>query len=158
MVGLPLLADDPVERLQTVHTAVLASRELQASLGPDTLSRMVSFAPPRLLTSMSRLYSGWHLARWHPPIINLIVSNVPGPPVDLYCAGARIGGLFPMGPLIEGVGLNLTVLSEAHHLNVGVMACPELVDDVDELGAGFVAAVDDLAGRVPTTRPRAGSA
>jgi hypothetical protein len=38
-----------------------------------------------------------------------------------------VTGIFPMGPVMEGAGLNLTVLSEAHHLNVGIMACPELV-------------------------------
>jgi hypothetical protein len=63
----------------------------------------------------------------HPPVFNLVISNIPGPPIDLFCAGARVAGIFPMGPVVEDAGLNLTVLSEAHHLNVGIMACPELV-------------------------------
>ena len=46
---------------------------------------------------------------------------------------------------MDGSGVNITVLSEARQLNVGIMACPDLLDDVDELGRGFVAAVDELA-------------
>ena len=87
--------------------------------------------------------------------MNLIISNVPGPPVDLYLAGARVTGIFPMGPLMEGSGVNITVLSEARHLNVGIMACPELLDDVGELGRGFVAAVDELAVLAARLRVRA---
>ena len=97
------------------------------------------------MTAAARLYSGLGLARFHPPVLNLVISNVPGPPLDLYCAGAKVTGIFPMGPVMEGSGVNITVLSEARHLNVGIMACPDLLDDVDELGRGFVAAVDELA-------------
>ena len=62
-----------------------------------------------------------------------------------------------MGPVMEGAGLNLTVLSEAHHLNVGIMACPELVSAVEEIGTGFVTAVRELTlrARSTTRRPRA---
>jgi hypothetical protein len=90
------------------------------------------------------MYSKLKLANHHRPMSNTIISNVPGPPIDLYCAGALVTGIFPMGPVMEGIGVNVTVLSEARHLNVGVMACPDLVPDVEEIGAGFVAAIDEL--------------
>jgi len=144
MVGLPLQPDDPVERLTAVHETALASKELQAAFGPDTLQEITGFAPPPVMMAMARTYSRLHLGRLHRPVFNLIVSNVPGPPIDLYCAGARVTGIFPMGPLMEGSGVNVTVLSEAHHLNVGIMACPDVVPDVDELGGRFVEAVAEL--------------
>jgi hypothetical protein len=62
-----------------------------------------------------------------------------------------VDAIFPMGPVMEGSGLNITVLSEADHLDVGVMACSDLVDSVEEIGNGFVDAVVELraaAGRV----------
>jgi len=102
----------------------------------------------------ARLYSGLKLARYHPPVFNLVISNVPGPPLDLYCAGAKVTGIFPMGPVMEGTGVNMTVLSEAHHLNVGVMACPDLVPDVGEIGTGFVEAVDELRALAERVHPR----
>ena len=145
MVPLPLQPDDAGERLVAVHANSIGSKALQSAFGPDSLQELTGFTLPPVMTAGARLYSGLGLARFHPPVMNLIISNVPGPPVDLYLAGARVTGIFPMGPLMEGSGVNITVLSEARHLNVGIMACPELLDDVGELGRGFVAAVDELA-------------
>ena len=51
---------------------------------------------------------------------------------------------YPMGPLIGNTGLNLTVLSQTGDLDVGVIACPDLVDDVGSIADGFVAAVAEL--------------
>jgi WS/DGAT/MGAT family acyltransferase len=145
MVNLPLHPDDPGERLTAVHANTTDSKALQSAFGPDSLQELTSFTLPPVMTAAARLYSGLGLARLHPPVLNLVISNVPGPPVDLYCAGARVTGIFPMGPVMEGSGVNITVLSEARHLNVGIMACPDLLEDVDELGRGFVSAVEELA-------------
>jgi diacylglycerol O-acyltransferase len=127
MVDIPLQPDDPVERLLAVHANSLNSKALQLAFGTDSLQELTGFAAPS------------------------VMANVPGPPLDLYCAGAKVTGIFPMGPVMEGTGVNMTVLSEAHHLNLGVMACPDLVPDVGEIGTGFVEAVEELrvlAGRV----------
>jgi WS/DGAT/MGAT family acyltransferase len=148
MVPLPLEPDDPGQRLVAVHANTTSSKALQSAFGPDSLQELTSFTLPPVMTAAARLYSGLGLARFHPPVLNLVISNVPGSPLDLYCAGARVTGIFPMGPVMEGSGVNITVLSEAHHLNVGIMACPDLLEDVDELGRGFVAAVDELAALV----------
>ena len=147
MVSLPLTPDDPVERLMAVHIMASSSKALQSAFGPDSLQELTGFTFPPLMTAAARLYSGLGLARFHPPVMNLVISNVPGPPTDLYCAGARVSGIFPMGPVMEGSGVNITVLSEARHLNIGIMACPDLLDDVDELGRYLVEGVDELADR-----------
>ena len=152
MVPLPLQPDDPVERLRAVHASAEASKRLHSAFGPQALEHLAGFLPPLVAETAGRLYSDLKLARLHPPVFNLIVSNVPGPPFDLYCAGARVTGIFPMGPVMEGAALNLTVLSEAHHLNVGIMACPDLVPFVGEVGDGFVEAVAELAARARSAR------
>ncbi len=144
MVGLPMEPSDPVERLHAVHETAQSSKAMQSAFGPETLQQLTGFASPMVMTTLARAYSSLRVARLHRPVLNLIVSNVPGPPIDLYCAGARVTGIFPMGPLFEGSGLNLTVLSEAHHLNVGIMACPDLAPDVADIGQGFVEAVAEL--------------
>jgi hypothetical protein len=94
---------------------------------------------------------------------NLIVSNVPGPPIPLYTAGAQVVGVYPFGPLLEGAGLNLTVLSNMGHVDFGVIACRELVPDVWDIADGFAEAVlllkkcaDEEAGR-PEPTPEAKS-
>jgi WS/DGAT/MGAT family acyltransferase len=144
MVGLPMEPSDPVRRLHAVHEAAQSSKAMQSAFGPETLQQLTGFASPMVMTALARVYSSLRIARLHRPVLNLIVSNVPGPPIDLYCAGARVTGIFPMGPLFEGSGLNLTVLSEAHHLNVGIMACPDLAPDVGDIGQRFVGAVAEL--------------
>ena len=155
MVTLPLTPDDPLERLAAVHANSQSSKALQSAFGPDSLQELTGFTLPPVMTAAARLYSGLGLARFHPPVMNLVISNVPGPPVDLYCAGARVTGIFPMGPVMEGSGVNITVLSEARHLNIGIMACPDLLDDVGELGRFMVEAVDELAGLAADRAPPA---
>jgi diacylglycerol O-acyltransferase len=144
MVSLALEPDDPVERLRAVHESANASKALQSAFGTDSLQELTGFTAPSVIMAGTRLYSGLRLARFHSPVFNLIISNVPGPPIDLFCAGARVTAIFPMGPVMEGSGINITVLSEADHLNIGVMACPDIVPDVDKVGEAFVDAVDEL--------------
>ena len=66
----------------------------------------------------------------HRPIHNVVISNVPGPPFPLYYAGAKLEYTLPMGPVMEGAGLNITVLSYMDNVDIGFMACRELIPDV----------------------------
>ena len=79
----------------------------------------------------SRLLGG--LARGGPVPINLIISNVPGPPFPLYLGGARLASLLPLGPPIEGAGLNITVLSYLDRIDWGFIACRELVPGLQDM-------------------------
>jgi diacylglycerol O-acyltransferase / wax synthase len=85
------------------------------------------------------------VARLVPPLFKLIVSNGPGPPIPLYLTGARVTHIFPMGPLLEGSGLDITLLSQGDMLDIGVMACPALVEDPARFGAWFIDGVRELA-------------
>ncbi len=69
-----------------------------------------------------------------PPLFNVLVSNVAGPDFALWCAGARLVALYPVGPIIEGVGLNVTVASYEGTLYVGILGCRELVPEVAHFG------------------------
>ncbi len=78
------------------------------------------------------------------PMMNLAVSNMMGPPIPLYFGGARVEAVYPMGPVGEGMGLNITVLSNMGRLDVGVLTCRELVPEPWELAEGIARAVEDL--------------
>jgi diacylglycerol O-acyltransferase len=91
-----------------------------------------------------RLYSKWNLADRHRPPINLVVSNVPGPREPLFIAGARILDIFSMGPILESIGLNITVWSYLDEMNVGIVSCPELMGDLWD----FVADMHDALGEL----------
>jgi hypothetical protein len=71
-----------------------------------------------------------------------------GPPIPLYLAGALVEAIYPLGPLLPGVGMNITVLSNLDRLDVGVMACPDVVDDVWELVQLLPGALADLKAAV----------
>ena len=64
----------------------------------------------------------------------------------LYCLGAEIRALYPLGPIFHGSGLNITVMSLSGKLNVGLISCPQLVDDLWALADRFEPALDELLG------------
>lgn len=123
---------DPVERLHAISRSTAAGKSAQGALGHDVWSDLLD-VPPLLVGLIARGYAGMGLSRVHPTVVNLIVSNVRGAPVPLYLAGARLEGLFPMGPIADGMGLNVTLLGGAHTLDFGFTTCPDLVPDPWEL-------------------------
>ena len=166
-VRLPVQLEDPVEILRTINAETKEAKVMQSAIGADTLQDFAQFIPPTVFNRAMRLYSGLNLADRHRPVHNLIVSNVPGPPIPLYSAGAQVVGVYPFGPLLEGAGLNVTVLSNMGHVDFGVIADRELVPDVWEIADGFGEAVlelrklaDEAAGARPARAPakRAGRA
>ena len=73
-----------------------------------------------------------------------MISNVPGPPMPIYFMGARITGFFPFGPVFHGAGLNITVLSNDGHVDVGLIACRELAPDLWRLAEDIPPALTEL--------------
>jgi WS/DGAT/MGAT family acyltransferase len=143
-VPLPVQLADPLDQLTAIHEASTRAKRGSQALGVDVLQGWAEYTAPTIVSTMIRLYSNFDVADRHGPMANLIVSNVPGPPMPLYCAGARVVATYPMGPLMEGVGINLTVLSNMGNVDFGVIACRELVDDVWDLATGFEDAVLQL--------------
>jgi WS/DGAT/MGAT family acyltransferase len=136
--------DDPVERLQAIAAVTRGAKEDHNAIGADMLQDWAEFAAPTLFARAARLYSSMKLADRHRPIHNVIISNVPGPPFPLYFAGARLVAIYPMGPVMEGAGLNITVLSYIDKVDVGLMVCHEALPDVWDLADAFPEAMDEL--------------
>ena len=132
-VSLPVHLADPVEQLRAIHASSLGAKEVQESIGVDMIRDIVELIPATLFHLATRLYSQARLADRLAPVHNLVVSNVKGSSVPLYLAGAKVVAMFPFGPLIEGTGLNVTVLSNNGEMNFGLIACPDLVPHLDQL-------------------------
>jgi WS/DGAT/MGAT family acyltransferase len=136
--------DDPVDRLKVIHECMAEVKEQQKAIGADTLGDWAEFAAPALAGRAARLYSRTKMADRHRPLFNVTISNVPGPPFPLYSIGARMVANFPVGPIMEGGGLNITVMSYLDQLDFGLLACPDVLPDVWSLADGLGAALDEL--------------
>ena len=108
----------PTSRTRCERLEMLAERNRNAkdhhnAISADALQDWAEFAAPRTFGLAVRTYANLRLAEKHPVVHNLVISNVPGPPVPLYFMGARIEALYPLGPVFHGAGLNITVMSNA---------------------------------------------
>ncbi|MEU2043022.1 WS/DGAT/MGAT family O-acyltransferase [Nocardia niwae] len=135
---------DPVERLREVAEANRGAKEEHEVIGADFLQDWSKYAPPNTFRLAARMYSSLKLAEMHPVVHNLVVSNVPGPPMPLYFLGIRVDGMYPFGPVFHGAGLTVTVLSNNDKLNFGFIACKELVPDIGALTDAVPGVVAEL--------------
>jgi diacylglycerol O-acyltransferase len=129
--------EDPLERLEDMAEANRHAKEHHSAISADSLQDWAEFAPPRTVGLAVRAYAGQRLAEKHPVVHNLVISNVPGPPVPLYFMGAQILALYPLGPVFHGAGLNITVMSNYGNVHVGIIACRESMPEVDDLVQRF---------------------
>jgi WS/DGAT/MGAT family acyltransferase len=144
LLRLPVHLNDPVEQLLAVSYEAESLKRLHADLGISALGQWAEFAPAALLGRAARFYSGWKLAGRHRPLHNLAISNIRGPGTPLYAAGARVTAAYPLGPLMEGVGINITVVSYMGSIDFGVIACERSVPQAGDIALGFGAAVAKL--------------
>lgn len=135
---------DPLERLQALAEANAVAKEHHNAIPADTLQDWAEFAAPRVFGLAVRAVTSLRLAERGPVIHNLVISNVPGPPVPLYFLGARMDAMYPLGPVFHGAGLNITVLSQNGVAHVGVIACSESVPEPEAIVDGFSAELTAL--------------
>jgi diacylglycerol O-acyltransferase len=154
LVELGTTIDEPMARLQAIAASSRAAKTQHHVLGPDTVSQLADVTPPALVAAMGALESRFNVLGRIPPVCNLIVSNFPGPPFPLYCAGSRMVAAYPMGPLGIGTALNITVQSYLDRLWFGIVACPDVVPEPWTLADGIYESVRKL-GKAPSrpTRP-----
>jgi len=150
---VPLRTDlaGPVERLAAVHAAAQAARAERDALGTDLFEERAALTPPHLYPWSLRLWSRSHLADRTRPPVNLVASNVPGPRQPLELNGGVVTALYSVGPILEGIGLNITAWSYSDTLNVSVLGCPQSLPDPWLLTADLQDALAELHERVPVS-------
>ena len=157
---LPTNLSDPGERLGAVHAAMEAAKGRFHSMPTDFLTDVAACMVPLVANQISRLAGRLRLLEHFRPL-NLFVSNVPGPPLEMYLGGARLDAIYPISTIADGQGLNITVMGSASKLTVGILADPAQVTDVeairdaliDELGLLHTAVVGSSIGESPATMP-----
>ncbi|HSE12015.1 MAG TPA: wax ester/triacylglycerol synthase family O-acyltransferase [Rudaea sp.] len=147
MVQCALRTDiaDPAERLQAIATATGSLKRQVSSVRNFIPTDFPGFAAPIWAPGLSWLWAHSGIVERLPPLANLVVSNVPGPPVTLYMAGSKIVHYYPVSIVTHGLGLNITVNSYDGWLEFGVIAGKEIAPKVATIASGLNRALDALA-------------
>lgn len=136
--------EDPVERYRAVKRANDVGKADHEAIGGSLLQQAAELAPPNMTSFMARAYSTVRLANLHPVVHNVIISNVPGPPIQIYFGGASIEALYPLGPVLEGPALNITVVSYRDRVGFGFIGCAHRIPDLSDLAAAVPGALAEL--------------
>jgi diacylglycerol O-acyltransferase len=139
---------DPAERLKATHEATSAAKQLHEALGADMYGDWSEYAPPALYRFAMRQLAKHRIADRTRPPVNLIISNVRGPSAPLYWEGAPLRSIYSVGPILEGIGLNLTMWSYLDRVFVGALACPDRLDGLHEITQGLGAELDRLVAAI----------
>lgn len=129
LVSLETTVEDPVERLEYIHQSARSSKNYGTALSADKLMELV---PSELAALSARLYTRTHIAELANPVFNLVITNVPGPPIPLYMSGAQMLHHYGMAPLMDGLGLLIVIFSYAGRVSLGVISCREIMPDIDD--------------------------
>lgn len=165
LVSLATDEPDPVKRLQAIRDGARRSKAYHHAVGARTIMDYTQAVPFSIAGVAARLYTELGLARRHAPLFNVVITNVPGPQVPLFMGGARLLTNVGAGPVFDGIGLFMPVLSYAGTLSIGVTSCREILPDAEELCGLLTASLHELErsvmpkakarARRPSTRKRA---
>lgn len=135
---------DPKKRLAHVKAATAAMKSTMGSLKSILPTDFPSLGLPWLIEAATALYGKAKVADKIPQVANVVISNVPGPPMPLYMAGAKMLTNYPTSIIVHGLALNITVQSYNTSLDFGLMADAAAMPDVRELAQAMTVAFDDL--------------
>jgi len=144
LVSLGTHIADPRKRLAHIQRATAAMKSTMGSLKSVLPTDFPSLGVPWLLEAATALYGKAKVAERIPQVANVVISNVPGPPVPLYLAGGRLLTMYPTSIVVHGMALNITLQSYDAHLDFGLMADGRAMPDVRELADAMRIAFDDM--------------
>lgn len=146
---LPTHIANAVERLRAIHEATAGIKNRVNAMRDLIPTDFPGLAAPIWASGLSRLWARGKMSERLPALANLVVSNVPGPPVDLYLAGSRLRHYYPISIVIHGLALNITVQSYAGHLEFGVITAKDVVARPDTVTRGLSRGLDALERSIP---------
>jgi WS/DGAT/MGAT family acyltransferase len=150
---LPVGVRDPTDCFAEVHAAMKGLKESGQAVGAETLTQLADFAPPTILSQAARLQARQRF-------FNVVVTNVPGPQIELFLLGRRLRALYPVVPLALKQALGIAIMSYDGRLGFGLLGDFDAMPDLEDIAMHLEGAIDDLAAaagadeRIGRTGPR----
>ena len=156
LAALPTNVDDPVERLAVTRRATAVAKSHQAFIPQGLVDEVTDFAPPAFTARAARVtFASRVLHRL--PAFNVVISNVPGPNVPVYVAGAQLLGHYPVSVVTDGVALNITLIGYLDQLHFGLTAAREVMPDIEQVMADLPRELALLVTAAKAAAPTAGA-
>jgi WS/DGAT/MGAT family acyltransferase len=140
---------DPEERLAAIAKDSRATVSNQREHNAKVLQNIPRVLGPMALSFGGKMVSAFELMNRLPPIANLMVSSVPGPPIPLWMSGYRVASAAPVGPLIGSISLNITVLGFEENLEFGLLGCADQMPDLATLRDYILEEANELIAATP---------
>lgn len=144
LISLGTHITDPMKRLEHIRAASAAMKSTLGSVKNVLPTDFPSLGLPWLIEAAASLYGKAKVADRIAQVANVAISNVPGPPMPLYLAGARMLTNYPTSIVVHGMAFNITVQSYAGALDFGMMADAKAMPDVKVFAQAVEIAFDDL--------------
>lgn len=131
LVQLATDISDPIERIQAIHENTTVGKTYQGAAGAQTLSNLAETVPYGIANLASRMYSRYNMSKMHNPVFNLVITNVPGPPIPMYLQGHKLLSIMGSAPIIDGMGLIITVFSYDGRITISPTSDVNSMPDID---------------------------
>ncbi|MGB0388424.1 MAG: wax ester/triacylglycerol synthase family O-acyltransferase [Ardenticatenaceae bacterium] len=148
LVQLATHIEDPIERLEAIYGNTKRGKIYQGALGAKTLAQMADAVPFGIANQAARVYSRFQLAKRHNPVFNVVISNVPGPQLPLYLGGHKLIAMMGMAPIIDGMGLIITILSYNGLVTISPTSDVKSMPDIDRFARYLRESANELEAAV----------
>ena len=144
VVPLGTHIDDPAERLRFIHKETKNSKAMTNAVGARTLTDYSQFMPAALAGLAARLHTRLGVSNLHSPVFNVVATNVPGPRIPLYFAGAKMVRMMGTGPVFDGMGMINAIYSYGTEIAISFTADRDMVPDPAVYAAALQEAFGEL--------------
>jgi diacylglycerol O-acyltransferase / wax synthase len=153
VVNLGTHIEDPMERLAYVHKEAGNSKAMTNAVGARTLTDYSQLIPSGLAGLGARLYTRLGIANMHSPVFNCVATNVPGPRVPLYFAGAKLLKMFGLGPIFDGMGLINAIYSYGPEITISFTSDRAMIPDPENYAVALKRSFEALRD-APAPKPK----
>lgn len=148
LVQIATHIEDPIARLEAIQENTNRGKTYQGAMGAKTLANMAEAIPFGIANQAARLYSKYKISEMHKPVFNVAITNVPGPKIPLYINGHKMITVMGSAPIIDGMGLIITILSYDGHVTISPFSDVNSMPDLDNFTKYIREAANELEAAV----------